>query len=500
MRKRCGFGWMVLLALSVCVGVAGQLPSVVLEEAIHAEETQGDLNKAIGLYETVVADTQAQRPAVAQAYYRLGLCYLKKGDAAKAATTLQALVSQYPEQEGLTDKARAKLREIEPALDANGPVVLSTSPAFLHLGPAPWMSGEVMRFSLKSGAGLALGDHRWSVEAVTVGGRAVWRVEQYMSITFNKTFQYSRVDADKDSFAPVSGLTRNARGDFSAVYGLDRVKLTTTISTNTTVRDIVAGRVAYDNEQALYVIRRMPLAEGYSGSFDIFSVQGGALVRCTITVTGKEAVTVPAGAFDCYKLDLAVFSGTIKALQHTLWISTDKRKLLVKYDAAGQMVEELIEVSQSKPGQKALFEDKDLGVSVACPVGWRFVKNPAPGNYKLEVELLPPELRAWAAFAVTASDGASSARAVAEKDIELLKGFFKAYTVRPASWRLSEIGGVPAATFAADYDDNGAEKVEYRTYLAGKSCVYWFVFRTGKAGFEAQKPEFDALVGSFNGK
>ncbi|MDD5705654.1 MAG: tetratricopeptide repeat protein [Kiritimatiellae bacterium] len=655
-----------MLVMGAVTAAGGELPSVALDSAIYAEETLGDLNKAIGIYETIVADAQAQRPNVAQACYRLGLCYLKKGDHAKAIEKLTETVERYPDQKAVAERAGAQLARLKPAArppntararqigeedrreseksaargwqlwqarklqdaekafaqaveknpananawnglgwarqnqgmpsnaqaafeeclaiqpdhaaalnglgwiakgagkprdairhweaavraaptataalsglvatyaelkeynlvvkyarmwlavepgnsdakaalknaETNGGAYAETENAQpvaskpLKLEPAPWPDGEMTRYSMKTGAGMEIGDHRWSVVSCTNYGTAMWRVEQYLSVTFNTTFQYSRVDADKDSFAPVSGLTRNSMGEFSADYGPDRIKLTSKAGGTSASRDIPMDRVAYDNEQALFLIRRLPLAEGYSAAFEIFPVQGGAPVRCTIAVSGKEKVTVPAGTFDSYKLDLAVFSGAIKALQHTLWISSDKRRLLVKHDA-GQAVEELVEVARTKVGQKVVFEDQELGISMTGPAGWQFVKNPSTGNYKLEIALLPPEMSAWAAFTVAANTGTPSAKTVAEKDIEVLRGFFKEYAVRPDSWREAAIGGVPAATFAADYDDNGAKKVEYRAYLVDKSCVYWFVFRTGKDEFEKQKPEFDSLVKSF---
>lgn len=49
----------------------------------------------------------------------------------------------------------------------------------------------------------------------------------------------------------------------------------------------------------------MPLAVGQSVTFNIFSGQAGTAQPVTFKVTGEEKVTVPAGTFDAYKLEIA---------------------------------------------------------------------------------------------------------------------------------------------------------------------------------------------------
>ncbi len=54
-----------------------------------------------------------------------------------------------------------------------------------------------------------------------------------------------------------------------------------------------------------------------------------------------------------------------------------------------------------------------------------------------------------------------------------------------------------ATGFEADYEDKDTTMVEYRTYILGKSIVYWFVFRVEKDKFKDYKPQFDLIVTSF---
>jgi len=94
-----------LLAIGLLVPAAlAKLPSVLLREGLYAEETEGDIDAAIKIYEQIVEDSSAQRPYVAKAMYRLGLCYLKKQNEQKAKIVFEQLTTQFPDQTAVVDK------------------------------------------------------------------------------------------------------------------------------------------------------------------------------------------------------------------------------------------------------------------------------------------------------------------------------------------------------------------------------------------------------------
>jgi len=74
-----------------------------------------DIDKAIEIYSQIVKDAEAQRPQIAEAQYRLGVCLLKKGQKDKARDAFDTLVRQYSEQKGLVVKAQAELEKLVPA-------------------------------------------------------------------------------------------------------------------------------------------------------------------------------------------------------------------------------------------------------------------------------------------------------------------------------------------------------------------------------------------------
>ena len=58
---------------------ATESPSELLEKGIYTEETRGDVDSAIAIYQQLVAEQDINHSLAAQAEFRLGQCYLKKG-------------------------------------------------------------------------------------------------------------------------------------------------------------------------------------------------------------------------------------------------------------------------------------------------------------------------------------------------------------------------------------------------------------------------------------
>ncbi|MHB8520360.1 MAG: FitA-like ribbon-helix-helix domain-containing protein [Limisphaerales bacterium] len=82
------------------------------QKGIFAEETEGNLDAAIKIYEQTGAEAAANRAVVAQAQYRLGVCYQKKGNKEQAIKILNEPVQQFPSDVTVTQKARGTLAEL----------------------------------------------------------------------------------------------------------------------------------------------------------------------------------------------------------------------------------------------------------------------------------------------------------------------------------------------------------------------------------------------------
>lgn len=108
----CGLAAMSLQAAETRPASETTPAAVLLEKGIYTEETVGDLDAAIRIYQDIVEQAKAGRPLAAQAQYRLAMCYLKKGDKAKAATELQTLLATYPQEKEIVVKAQGELTKL----------------------------------------------------------------------------------------------------------------------------------------------------------------------------------------------------------------------------------------------------------------------------------------------------------------------------------------------------------------------------------------------------
>ncbi|HEY2362008.1 MAG TPA: alpha/beta fold hydrolase [Candidatus Angelobacter sp.] len=68
----------------------------------------------------------------------------------------------------------------------------------------------------------------------------------------------------------------------------------------------------------------LPLAEGYTTTYRNFDVQKQTVKLMQLKVTGVEKVTVPAGTFDAYKVEITSADGG--ADKETLWVARDSHK------------------------------------------------------------------------------------------------------------------------------------------------------------------------------
>jgi Tol biopolymer transport system component len=85
-----------------------QTAGELFEKALYAEEAQGDLQKAIGLYQGILKQFPGNRGVAAKAQLHLGLCYEKLG-LKQAREAYQRVIDQYPEQGEAVKAAKEKL-------------------------------------------------------------------------------------------------------------------------------------------------------------------------------------------------------------------------------------------------------------------------------------------------------------------------------------------------------------------------------------------------------
>jgi dienelactone hydrolase len=88
----------------------------------------------------------------------------------------------------------------------------------------------------------------------------------------------------------------------------------------------LGGSIFGDGAGNFDVIAALPLAEGYVTSFRNMDLQKQKLELKNLKVVGIESVTVPAGTFEAYKVEIT--SADNEADKTTVWIAKDSRKVV----------------------------------------------------------------------------------------------------------------------------------------------------------------------------
>ncbi len=104
----------LLLTAAAMIGntVSAASTSELLQQGLYAEEVEGNIGAAIKTYEQVIKNSSAPGSHVAQALYRQGMCYLKLKDEPSAKAVLERLVTEYPGQTEIVEKARPVLDDL----------------------------------------------------------------------------------------------------------------------------------------------------------------------------------------------------------------------------------------------------------------------------------------------------------------------------------------------------------------------------------------------------
>jgi len=195
MRTKRKILFPILLAACSLLFVFGNLPSQesaaeIFEKALYYEDVQGDLQKAIELYEQVMKQFPENREIAAKAQLHIGLCYEKLG-LQEAPKAFQKVLDDFPEQEEAVEKAKEKLailmraqavvekgiedftiRKIwaDPYADINGEV----SPDGRYLSYVDWDNGDIALRNLVTGENSRLSNKGTWFESADCGQYSIW--------------------------------------------------------------------------------------------------------------------------------------------------------------------------------------------------------------------------------------------------------------------------------------------------------------------------------------
>jgi Protein of unknown function (DUF3108)/Tetratricopeptide repeat len=447
-------------------------PSELLEKGIYNQDTKGDFDSAIGIYQQVVAEASSNQQIAAHAQFRLGQCYLKKNRPADATAAFEKLIHDFPNEKALIAQAREYL------------------PGALTLGPIPWVDGERMQLNISVASGTDIGTGEYCADLIQqANGGKIWRVGCRMMAGPQSV---SSVDVDSETFRPISSHWKHSMlGEVTAVYspGQVQVQRVGRTGTGTTALD----GVVYDNEEAVHVMRRLPLQVGYKATVSVFASLGaGTVLPVGLEVIRKETVEVPAGKFDCLKVHLSV-------VNQDFWFSNDIHRYLVKFEA-GPITAVLMSVTQRRPGGTVAFHDDETRVSFTVPADWVIFRahHGQPEGQVLIRTLDPDADTDDGGIRLFATDTLSE---LAQKSAGgWMTEFLQKSTnikVRPDSWKELTIDGRPAVSCVGDHSQGGESRVYFLALVLGAKNSELFVIACAPGKYDALKPQFDAILTSY---
>jgi hypothetical protein len=461
---------------------AAASPSELLEQGIYSEETKGDVDAALKLYQQVVTEAKAGQAIAAQAQYRVGICYYKKKNYSEANAAFEKLLKDYPDQKDLIALANKYLANAMPLM------------------PAPWVDGEEMQLDIKFPTGYKIGTASYRVNAGETNGQKIWRLTTQIFTTAQHS---SRVEVEAASFKPIHcWLKINLIGEVDVTYSPGYAELRT--AEKNEVQKIDLTGAVYDNEEVIQLMRRLPLASDYKTTVHALTgLGGGNIVPVQIEVTGQAKVEVPAGSFDCYKVELSV-AGQMK---QTFWYSTDAHHYLVKFESKG-VIGELAAVTQREAGEPVQYHDPAFGFSLTAPADCMFHRaDMRIDKTKTRVVVLAQDQLGVSVANVGSRtnlwpEAQKSLRAWAEKEIAEGEGgrLMEELTIRPESWKDRTVAGKPGLSVIGDYVEIGEKKVCCAVFTFGNTNAATFVLLAKAKNFVAFQPKFDAIVDSYKEK
>jgi len=102
----------IAMMVFLSLGFSQQSAEQLFQAGIYQEEVNGNLGKAITIYEQIIKEFPNNREVSAKAFFQIGLCYEKLG-LEGALKAYEEVISQYGEQKDVVAKAKIRLSKLE---------------------------------------------------------------------------------------------------------------------------------------------------------------------------------------------------------------------------------------------------------------------------------------------------------------------------------------------------------------------------------------------------
>lgn len=453
-------------------------PGELLQKAIYAEETVGNLDDAVRLYEQVIELAKEPTAAAAEAQYRLGVCLERQNKRDQATQTFRSLVESAPADSPWVQKAQEHLAK-------------STA-----LRPVPWHQGDQLTFHLQFASGIPVGTMIYRIESASMGDRSVWKCSSRSYTSINNSNGFSEVFCDAETFAPQQSLWMHTLlGKAEATYSDKSVTIKSANQTGKS--DFPKTGLLWDNEQGVELFRRLPLEVGYKDKVTFVSSLGGGTIPITLEVPEKQSIEVPAGKFDCFKLVLSV--------GQTFWVSDDEHRYVVQFEASGLLakltsIEPLSETDVPRKGdlRTTLLDE----ITLEVPPKWHtYVPRPVAGDPMKHAYLLDAigqvsaELK-WGDRRSLKPEFQGSVREWSEGFLKEMKSKVSDFQADPQDIQDLQIGDLPACVLTARRTENGQKITMYGVAMFDGDRALTIRFTTPDDQYAVNKDTIQRIVQS----
>jgi hypothetical protein len=199
------------------------------------------------------------------------------------------------------------------------------APSALGFGPVPWQNGATASYEWLDQSGAQIGTSEFEFSLNT----GVWTITEKDAIS--GLDQTSEMQIDAATLAPLGETktihTANSDVQLTTQYQNGKLSIQAVVNgqSKTASLDVPANPV--DNDQLLMTLRALAFAQGTTASYMVIVAQNALKVDTTVTVQGQETVTVPAGDFECWRVEIA--AGQTK---QAAWYQVAAPNMLVQYD------------------------------------------------------------------------------------------------------------------------------------------------------------------------
>jgi hypothetical protein len=254
-----------------------------------------------------------------------------------------------------------------------------------------------------------------------------------------------------------------------------------------------------DNEELIQWQRCLPFADGYKSTQQVLTSLANRVIPLKFEVSGPEQVQVPAGTYECYKVQFSILN-----TGQSFWYSSDPKHYLVKFEAAGA-VAELTGVTGRTPGEGAAYADSAFRFSLSAPSGWLFDKGEVEEKDKASVNIIDPQGVATSGLVVQTmstlkADETNSLRQFANARLSEDAKVYEDFQARTDSWKDQTLAGQPAVSVVSDYLEGKVKKVAYQVWSFGPTNATCFEARVPASDFDAFQPKFDTIISSYQTK